>query len=247
MPEPQRLTDQVPTDPPRLTSVLTMGFQRAVQVAENPHFQAPPEARPTDLFAVKVNRCSVPAYRFVRIDNQSQLLVFTAGACANSGTDNAHAGWAISLGPQKVLKGELNPDPEAPAAIGSDNVQYTSNRAELWAVCVALTLRVWKGEGFSTIVVATDSEYVVKGYCEWLPVWKQRNWKTARGADVTNKDMWQRLESAIQKVANSGTQVLFWQVPRAWNEANKYAQEAAGSPGDPQLLHGDRRVALLLC
>ena len=203
-----------------------MGF-RAVQVAENPRFEAPPESRPTDLFAVKVNRCSIPAYRFVRKDDQSQSLVFTAGACVNSGRDNAHAGWAISVGPRKVIKGDLNPDPEAPATIGSDNAQYTSNRAELCAVCVALQLRVWKGEGFSTIVVATDSEYVVKGYCEWLPLWKQRNWKTARGLAVTNKDLWQKLESIIQKVANSGTQVLFWQIPRAWSEANRYAQEAA--------------------
>lgn len=226
---PQPLTDQIPTGPPAYqwgeNEVFMLSFA-AVPLAENPRFQAPPESRPTDLFAVKPNRCSVPAYRFVRKDDKCQALLFTAGACVNSGRNSdARAGWAISVGPQRIIKGEL----ESPGPEHSNNPHpwQMSNRAELWAVIVALQLRVWKGEGFDTMVIATDSEYVARGYSEWLPAWKRRKWKTARGSDVANKDMWQKLERAIQKVASCGTQVLFWQVPRASNDAYRYAQEAA--------------------
>lgn len=38
-----------------------------------------------------------------------------------------------------------------------DSHQQTSIRAELRAVIAALSSRVWRGEGFKTIVVATDS------------------------------------------------------------------------------------------
>ena len=224
---PQTLTDQVPAGPPEYEwgENEIFSFSAAVPLAENPCFQAPPESRPTDLFAVKPNRCSVPAYRFVRKDDKCQVLLFTAGACVNGSINDARARWAISVGPQSVIKGRL----ESPGPEHSNNRQVwqTSNRAELWAVIVALQLRVWKGEGFDTVVIATDSEYVARGYSEWLPVWKQRNWKTARGSEVANKDMWQTLERAVQKVASRGTQVLFWQIPRASNEAYRYVQEAA--------------------
>ena len=227
---PQTLTDQIPAGPPRYewgeNEVFFLNFaDAAVPLAQNPCFQAPPESCPTDLFAVKPNRCSVPAYRFVRKDDKSQVLLFTAGACVNGGRDDARARWAITVGPQRVIKGKLaSPGPEHS---NNRRAWQTSNHAELWAVIVALQLRVWKGEGFDTVVIATDSEYVVRGYSEWLPVWKQRKWRTARGSDVTNKDMWQELEKVVQKVASHGAQVLFWQIPRASNEAYRYAQEAA--------------------
>ena len=40
-------------------------------------------------------------------DDKSQVLLFTAGACVNGGRDDAHARWAISVGPQRVIKDEL--------------------------------------------------------------------------------------------------------------------------------------------
>jgi ribonuclease HI len=42
----------------------------------------------------------------------------------------------------------------------------TSNRAEMLAVINALLIHFWMGEGFERIVIATDSEYVVRGICE---------------------------------------------------------------------------------
>lgn len=189
------------------------------QCQQIPSFKFPP----TDLFAVKPNRCTIPGYRFVRKDSKHQMLMFVDGACINNGSPNARAGWAVCLGPNIVVKGRLEP-PERGASGGQ-----TSNRAELRSAIVALGLRIWKGEGFSSIVIATDSEYVVKGYCERLETWKQRNWKTARNTNVLNRDLWEALDDKIHDLANQGMQVLFWRIPREWNEADKYAKEAAVS------------------
>ena len=78
-------------------------------------------------------------------------------------------------------------------------------------------------------MIASDSEYVVKGYCEWLAAWRRRNWRTTRGTDVLNKDLWEVLDGQIHSLAKQGTQVWFWRIPREWNEADKYAKEAAVS------------------
>ena len=192
-----------------------------IPMLENPQLDVPASSRPVDLFAVKLNRCTVPGYRFIRINDQSQMLMFVDGACIDNGKPNARAGWAVCVGPNIVVKGRLEP-----GAIGSSGGQ-TSNRAELRSAIVALGLRFWKGEGFKSVVIASDSEYVVKGFCERLTAWKRRGWKTARGTDVANKDLWEVLDEKIQSLAKVGVQVLFWRVSRELNEADQYAKQAA--------------------
>ena len=183
--------------------------------------QNPSLFHPRDLFAVKGNR-NAPAF-FIRKNNDRQMLMFVDGACTNNGLPDARAGWAVCVGPQHIVKGRLEPPED-----GSTGGQ-TSNRAELRSVIVALGLRIWRGEGFNSVVIASDSEYVVKGYCEHLEVWKKRDWKTTVGTDVKNKDLWEALDFVIHSLAKVGVQVLFWRIPREWNEADKYAKEATVS------------------
>jgi ribonuclease HI len=223
----QRLSDQVPSNPPTFTMTNEIWKDimdlTPVPLPENPQLDVPALSRPIDLFAVKSNRCTLPGYRFIRINDQSQMLMFVDGACSGNGEQNARAGWAVCVGPNIVVKGRLEP-----AAVGSSGGQ-TNNRAELRSAIVALGLRYWKGEGFKSVVIASDSEYVVKGYCERLTTWKRRGWKTARGTDVINKDLWEALDEEIQSLAKAGVQVLFWRIPRELNEADQYAKQAAVS------------------
>lgn len=70
----------------------------------------------------------------------------------------------------------------------------TNNRMELLAAIVAL-------EALKTpcdVTLTTDSQYVRKGITEWIGNWKRRNWRTADKKPVKNKDLWQRLDSAVQ-------------------------------------------------
>ena len=40
----------------------------------------------------------------------------------------------------------------------------------------------------------TDSEYVRKGITEWMPKWKENNWRNAKRQPVKNKDLWEALD-----------------------------------------------------
>ena len=68
----------------------------------------------------------------------------------------------------------------------------TNNRMELMAAIMALeTLREP-----CAVVLHTDSQYVRQGITEWMPNWVRRNWKTAGGDPVKNRDLWERLHAA---------------------------------------------------
>jgi len=72
----------------------------------------------------------------------------------------------------------------------------TNNRMELRAAIEALN---YPRPG-AFIHMLGDSQYVVKGMTEWLPGWKQRNWRTSKGA-VQNVELWQELEAAVARHA----------------------------------------------
>jgi ribonuclease HI len=66
----------------------------------------------------------------------------------------------------------------------------TNNRMELMAVIEALSAL----KRPSSIVLHTDSQYVMKGITEWIRAWKVRGWKTADKQPVKNVDLWHRLD-----------------------------------------------------
>lgn len=73
----------------------------------------------------------------------------------------------------------------------------TNNRMELMAAIMAL-------ETLSEpcrITLQTDSQYVRQGITEWMANWVRRNWKTAGGDPVKNRELWERLHAATQRHA----------------------------------------------
>jgi len=106
---------------------------------------------------------------------------FTDGACSGN---PGPGGWGAILrwrGQERELSG--------------GETQTTNNRMELMAAISALeTLKR------PTIVrLHTDSLYVKDGIQKWLPSWKKRGWKTADKKPVKNVDLWQRLETAVER------------------------------------------------
>lgn len=67
----------------------------------------------------------------------------------------------------------------------------TNNRMELMAVIQALKALKRRCD----VVVHTDSQYVMKGMCEWMVNWKRRGWRTADKKPVKNADLWQELDA----------------------------------------------------
>ena len=108
--------------------------------------------------------------------------IYTDGAC--SGNPGA-GGWGVILrgnGVEKELSG------------GQANT--TNNRMELTAVIEALKALTKSCE----LIIYTDSRYVMDGVTKWLPNWQNNGWRTAnKKTPVKNIDLWQSLESLIQK------------------------------------------------
>lgn len=73
----------------------------------------------------------------------------------------------------------------------------TNNRMELMGLLVALKEPIiLNADNSPKIEVFSDSQYLVKGMKEWLPNWLRRNWKTAQGQPVENRDLWEVLYKA---------------------------------------------------
>ena len=51
-----------------------------------------------------------------------------------------------------------------------------------------------------SIVVCSDSEYLVKGMTEWLSNWKKNNWRTTGRKPVLNQELWQDLSALSENL-----------------------------------------------
>jgi ribonuclease HI len=99
-------------------------------------------------------------------------IVFTDGACTNNGQPGAKAGVGVAYGSDD--SSQLS----KPITDTVDDFPLRSNqRAELCAAKIGVE---FLGETYDNNpksdgeiwIIATDSEYVVKGMTEWLPKWK---------------------------------------------------------------------------
>lgn len=162
------------------------------------------------------------------------LLLRTDGACLNNGQANPKAGWAFvhhagtgTHEPDGVAQGRL----ESKGPYGDPAIQ-SSNRAELRAVIAALRFRNWEGENFHTVVIATDSEYVVKGSTAWVKNWVQNGWMTSGRAPVKNTDLWEMLLGEVERWKDAGMEIQFWKIPREWNGVADAAAKTAAEGHD---------------
>jgi ribonuclease HI len=122
------------------------------------------------------------------------------------------AGWAALVrrtAPEGGAAGAAGPGaladvPTAPAEAGapSESMQSgglprgmakTSNALDLVS---AATVLESLPPGVS-VAVHTASDYLRYGASRWLPAWRQRGWKTKEGGAVLNRELWQRLATAM--------------------------------------------------
>ncbi len=73
--------------------------------------------------------------------------------------------------------------------------ETTNNRMELTAAIRALDAL----KGSCSVILHTDSRYVMHGITEWMPNWKRRGWKTAAKKPVKNQDLWMALDAAMAR------------------------------------------------
>ncbi len=138
--------------------------------------------------------------------NLTQVIeIYTDGACRGNPGPGGWGALLIAGEHQKTMHGG---DPET-----------TNNRMELTAAIEALNAL----KGHSSVILHTDSKYVMDGIKEWMPNWKKRGWKTAARKPVKNKDLWQALDEA------TGRHEIDWRWVKGHNgdPGNEMADELA--------------------
>lgn len=106
--------------------------------------------------------------------------IYTDGACdPNPGP----GGWAAVI---------LFKDRETVLTGGEPKT--TNNRMELTAAIQALKALPQPAR----VTLYTDSQYLQRGICEWLPNWLKKNWRSSTGK-VANRDLWESLLEAVSR------------------------------------------------
>ena len=110
----------------------------------------------------------------------ADVYLYTDGAClGNPGP----GGWAAVLKWQEQVKELSGGQPDT-----------TTNQMELRAVIQGLSAL----KRPVRVHIITDSKYVMNGVQDWMPRWKQNNWRTAAKKPVANKELWLDLDSLCQ-------------------------------------------------
>ena len=134
------------------------------------------------------------------------IIVFTDGAAkGNPGP----GGWGAII---------VTPDGQV-TELGGAATHTTNNKMELTGAIRALAAL---GGTAGPLAIYTDSTYVIQGIRDWIWGWRRRGWKTAEGADVQNRDLWEQLHALVTE-RDKGT--------IAWH----YVRGHVGIPGNERV------------
>lgn len=131
--------------------------------------------------------------------------LYTDGACSGN---PGPGGWGALLrwnGHEKPLSG------------GEE--ETTNNRMEMMAVIKGLEAL----NKPSDVTLYTDSKYVLQGATEWLEGWKAKGWKSASKKPVKNQDLWEQIDSLIQR----HNVHFIWVKGHAGHEYNEFVDKLA--------------------
>ncbi|MBR3163348.1 MAG: ribonuclease HI [Clostridia bacterium] len=105
-----------------------------------------------------------------------KVVIYTDGACSGN---PGPGGWGTVL----MYKDEKK-------EISGGSIDTTNNIMELTAVVEGLKMLKYPCE----VELYSDSAYIVNAFNQgWIYNWKKKNWKTADGKEVKNKEIWQEL------------------------------------------------------
>ncbi|MGZ3774566.1 MAG: ribonuclease H family protein [Pseudobdellovibrionaceae bacterium] len=136
--------------------------------------------------------------------NRNYILIFSDGACSGN---PGPGGWgSVILFPEDHVQ-----------ELGGADPSTTNNRMEMTAVLEALKL---VSEDKRPLQFYSDSTYLIRGITQWIWGWRKRNWKTASGEEVLNRDIWEELFNVVQARGAAGK--IDWH----------YSRGHVGTPGN---------------
>jgi len=119
--------------------------------------------------------------------NLKEVIIYCDGSCKGNPGPGGWASILIYRGKRKILTGFAR--------------ETTNNIMEL--TCAVKALEALKEP--CTVVVYSDSTYLVKGMTEWIQNWKEKRWKNSQKKLIKNLELWQQLDRSAQK------HTIYWQ------------------------------------
>jgi ribonuclease HI len=116
----------------------------------------------------------------------AEVQIFTDGACSGN---PGPGGWACIL---------RHPASGKQMELSGGAAATTNNQMELQAVIHGLESLTRP----TVVEIITDSKYVADGCRNWLPNWKNNDWRRRDGkrwVPVKNVELWQRLDALLAK------------------------------------------------
>lgn len=113
-------------------------------------------------------------------------LLYTDGACSGNPGPGGWGSVLFNFKSKKVFE------------LGAFENNTTNNRMEMQAIIEGLNLA--RDQKVSTILILTDSTYVIRGFTQWRHGWKKRGWTNSEGQPVLNQDLWKNLEKAAHQI-----------------------------------------------
>ena len=136
---------------------------------------------------------------------KNKVTIYTDGACKGN---PGEGGWGA------ILYHEIS----SKTIYGYESLT-TNNRMELTAAIKSLGFFKEK----VSVLIYTDSKYVMNGVNTWIHSWKKNNWKTSSKKDVKNVDLW----ISLDKLNNFHDVDWKWVKGHSGNEGNEHADMLA--------------------
>ncbi|MSP44000.1 MAG: ribonuclease HI [Alphaproteobacteria bacterium] len=112
---------------------------------------------------------------------QDRVDIYTDGACSGNPGPGGWGALLVHDGGEKTLCGGAR--------------DTTNNRMEMTAAIEALKALTRP----CNIHLHTDSSYLRDGITKWIHGWKKNGWRTADRKPVKNQDLWQELETHLER------------------------------------------------
>lgn len=135
-----------------------------------------------------------------------QLRIAIDGACTNNGQVDCISSGAAFISIYSVYANELyftDSYTKSTFEVGS-----TNQRGELLGLICALeeVIKQWL-----PAQIITDSEYLFNAMVKnWLVGWKNKDWITATGTPVKNKDLWLKIADMLEQCENKKVSLTFY-------------------------------------
>ncbi len=146
-----------------------------------------------------------------------KIRIFTDGACSEN---PGPGGWAAVFNSEdkcKVIKG--------------NELSTTNNRMELRAVIESFRkiLDKFKTRKDVEFELYSDSAYVVNSIEKgWVETWQNNEWKTTKGEDVKNRDLWEQFIKLHKQIKSFGIHIEIKKIKgHAGNSFNELVDKIA--------------------